>query len=124
MPKSWTKPKTTSSIVSPSATAIETEKNGMPRLALSDPSIGSTTTSGSSEPPKRPTSSETTAPAACWIRARIASSAAWSIAVVSSPPSPAPTTGSRSARVGSRSSTASTSATAARQSSSQSVKWE
>ena len=32
----------------------------MPRFALSDPSIGSTTTSGSASPPRRPTSSETT----------------------------------------------------------------
>ena len=31
-------------IVSPSATAIESEKNGMPRFALSEPSIGSMTT--------------------------------------------------------------------------------
>src|SRR5437764_7619915 len=118
-PKSCTKPNTTSSIVSPSATAIESEKKGMPRFALSDPSIGSMTRSGSASAPSRPTSSETIAPAASRTRARIAPSAAWSVAVVSSPPRPAPPTGSRSARVGSRSSTASTSATAARQSSSQ-----
>jgi len=30
--------------VSPSATAIEVEKKGMPRFAFSEPSIGSTTT--------------------------------------------------------------------------------
>src|SRR4051794_26903239 len=123
-PKSWTKPKTTSSIVSPSATAIETAKKGMPRLALSEPSIGSTTTSGRPAPPTRPTSSETTPPAASRRRARMTSSAAASMAVVSSPPSPEPTIGSRSARVGRRSRTASTSATAALQSSSQSVKWQ
>src|SRR4051794_31151559 len=110
-------------MVSPSETAMESEKNGMPRFALSEPSIGSTTKRGRPTP-MRPTSSETTAPAASRTRARMTSSAAWSIAVVSSPPSPAPTTGSRSARVGIRSRTAPTSATAARQSSGQSVKWQ
>src|SRR5437763_1977768 len=123
-PKSWTKPKTTSSIVSPCATAIEREKKGMPRFAFSDPSIGSTTSSGSAPPPTRPTSSETIAPADSRMRSRMTSSAAWSTAVVSSPPSPCPTTGSRSARVGIRASTASTSPTAALQSSSHSVKRE
>ena len=44
LPKSWTNPKTTSFIVDPSATAIDTEKNGMFRFAFSEPSIGSTTT--------------------------------------------------------------------------------
>ena len=34
----------TSSIVGPSATASESEKNGIPRLAFTEPSIGSTTT--------------------------------------------------------------------------------
>jgi hypothetical protein len=43
-PKSWTNPKTTSFIVAPSATAIDIEKYGMFRFALSEPSIGSTTT--------------------------------------------------------------------------------
>src|SRR5262249_57175323 len=55
-------------------------------------------------------------------RASTARSAAWSIAVVSSPPSPAPTTGSRSARVGSSARTRRTSSTASRQSASQSIK--
>src|SRR4051812_34224359 len=93
----------------------------MPRFAFSEPSIGSTTTSVAPSP-IRPTSSETivTPPAAC-SRATIASSAALSIAVVSSPPRPCPTTGSRSARVGSSTSTARTSATHVRHTSSQSV---
>src|SRR5918911_4059969 len=52
----------------------------------------------------------------------LAPSAAASTAVVSSPPTPSPTTGSRSARVGSSSSTRCTSETAARQVASQSVK--
>ena len=88
----------------------------MPRFALSEPSIGSITRTVS-EPSRRPSSSETIDAPVARKRSTIASSAAWSIAVVSSPPSPVPMTGSRSARVGSRSSTASTSATAARQSS-------
>ena len=59
----------------------------MPRFALSEPSIGSTTTSV--EPlPTRPTSSETIVTSSSRKRATIASSAAWSIAVVSSPPRP------------------------------------
>ena len=93
----------------------------MPRFALIEPSIGSTTTMV--EPvPMRPTSSETMVTSRSRNRATIASSAAWSIAVVSSPPSPAPTTGSRSARVGSSSSTPRTSSTAPRQTASQSVR--
>src|SRR5579871_93631 len=100
---------------------METAKNGMPRFALSEPSIGSTTTRV--EPlPRRPTSSETIATSRSRKRARIASSAALSTAVVSSPPRPSPTTGSRSTRVGSSTSTPRTSATAPRQRSSQSVK--
>src|SRR6266566_3517693 len=70
-------------MVAPSATASESAKNGIPRLAFSDPSIGT----------------------------------------VSSPPSPAPTTGSRSTRVGRSASTPRTSSTAARHVASQSVKW-
>ena len=46
-PKSCTKPNTTSAIVGPSATAIESAKCGSPRLALTEPSIGSITTSTS-----------------------------------------------------------------------------
>ena len=46
-------------MVSPSATAIETEKNGIPRLALSDPSIGSTTMRKGPSLSRMPTSSET-----------------------------------------------------------------
>ena len=53
VPKSWTKPKTTSFIVEPSATAIETEKNGMLRFAFSEPSIGSTTTCVVGDTPER-----------------------------------------------------------------------
>jgi hypothetical protein len=69
-------------MVSPSATAIESEKNGIPRFALSEPSIGSTMTSGSAAPPSRPISSETIAPADSRMRSRIASSAARSRARV------------------------------------------
>ena len=66
--------------------------------------------------PSRPTSSETiVTSSSARKRARIASSAALSIAVVSSPPRPRPTTGSRSLRVGSSSSTRCTSSTDARQ---------
>src|SRR6266487_125168 len=107
----------------PSATATEKEKNGIPRFALTEPSIGSTTTCV--EPlPRRPASSDTTVSSSPRDsrRRRIACSAAASIAVVSSPPSPSPTTGSRSARVGSSSSTPRRSPTSARQVSSQSVK--
>ena len=45
----------------PSATASENEKNGMPRFAFTDPSIGSTTTvHGPPDPNRRvPSSSET-----------------------------------------------------------------
>ena len=54
-------PERTSSIVGPSATASESEKNGIARLALTDPSIGSTTTPGGPPAPKArtPSSSET-----------------------------------------------------------------
>src|SRR5580765_1218069 len=69
-----------------------------------------------------PASSETIVTSSRANRARITLSAAASIAVVSSPPMPAPTTGSRSARPGSSSSTPRTSSTAALQSASQSVK--
>src|SRR3984893_18796547 len=70
-----------------------------------------------------PTSSETIVrPSSPSKRARITRSAAASIAVVSSPPIPAPTTGSRSERCGNSASTPRTSSTAARQRPSQSVK--
>src|SRR5215208_6564425 len=98
----------------------------MPRLAFSEPSIGSTTSHGG--PPPRtsfpPSSSETSVNAApvASRRATTTRSAASSIAVVWSPPTPAPTTGSRSARPGSSPSTPRTSSTAARQAASQSVK--
>src|SRR5215208_6252768 len=98
----------------------------MPRLAFSEPSIGSTTSHGG--PPPRtcfsPSSSETSVNAApeASSRATTARSAASSIAVVSSPPTPSPTTGSRSARPGRSPSTARTSSTAPRQAPSQSVK--
>src|SRR2546421_5325554 len=105
----------------PSATAIETLKNGIPRFAFSDPSIGSTTTTVES-PSTKPTSSETIETPSGRSRSRTTRSASASIAVVSSPPSPRRSTGSRSSRVGISASTPRTSATAARQSSSQSVK--
>src|SRR5437868_4782181 len=105
----------------PSATAIETLKNGIPRFAFSDPSIGSTTTTVES-PSTKPTSSETIETPSGRNRSRTTRSASASTAVVSSPPSPRRSTGSRSSRVGISASTPRTSATAARQSSSQSVK--
>src|SRR6266567_1433814 len=107
-------------MVAPSATASESAKNGIPRLAFSDPSIGSTTTCVAPPEPnvRSPSSSEISVKSAPVVSSRrtIASSAAASIATVSSPPSPAPTTGSRSTRVG-------TSSSAARHVASQSVKW-
>src|SRR5207247_1517799 len=117
----------TSPIACPSATAIESEKNGMPRLALIEPSIGSTTTTSvdvSARGGRMPSSSDTSVKSAPVesSQATTTCSAAASIAVVSSPPSPTPSTCSRSARVGSSSSTPRTSATAARQVASQSVR--
>src|SRR6266496_137093 len=113
-------------MVAPSATASESAKNGIPRLAFSEPSIGSTTTCVGPPAPKArsPSSSEISVKSARVVSSRrtIASSAAASIATVSSPPFPAPTTGSRSTRVGSSSSTPRTSSTAAWQVASQSVK--
>src|SRR5512132_3262882 len=114
-------------MVAPSATASESAKNGIPRFAFSEPSIGSTTTCvGPPEPNVRsPNSSEISVKSAPVVSSRrtIASSAAASIATVSSPPLPAPTTGSRSTRDGISASTPLTSSTAARQVASQSVKW-
>src|SRR6266566_3806968 len=122
VPKSWTKPKSTSPMVGPEATAIERAKKPMPRFAFSEPSIGSITTCVA-QSPRTPTSSETIVKSPSPSnRARITRSAAASIAVVSSPPTPSPTTGSRSDRRGSSASTPRTSSTAARQSASQSVK--
>src|SRR3954463_16650174 len=88
--------------------------------------MGSTTTCV--EPPepnvRSPSSSEISVKSALVLSSRrtIASSAAASIATVSSPPLPAPTMGSRSTRVGRSTSTPRTSSTAARQVASQSVK--
>src|SRR5579859_4965326 len=101
--------------------AIETLKNGMPRFAFTEPSIGSTTTIVFPSP-TRPTSSETIVTSMSAKCARIAFSAAWSIAVVSSPPSPWPRTDSRAARDGMPTRTPRTSSVAARQTASQSVK--
>src|SRR6266508_4259432 len=122
VPKSWTNPHSTSPIVDPDATATESEKKPILRFAFSEPSIGSITTY--TEPsPTVPISSDTNVTSSTSSkRASTTRSAAWSIAVVSSPPMPAPTTGSRSARVGSSASTRRTSTTASRQSASQSVK--
>src|SRR5438094_527040 len=114
-------------MVAPSATASERAKNGMPRLAFSEPSIGSTTTCVAPPAPnaRSPSSSEISmkSPPMSSSRRTIAASDAASMATVSSPPWPAPTTGSRSTRVGSSASTPRTSSTAARQVASQSVKW-
>src|SRR6266545_152902 len=108
-------------MLSPSATAIESEKNGIPRFALSEPSMGSTTTRQRPSPTS-PTSSDTIVASSPSKRARITRSAAASIAVVSSPPSPCASTGSRSARDGSSASTPRTSSAAPRHRASQSVK--
>ena len=96
-----------------------------PRFALIEPSIGSRTTQVS-PPGRTPSSSETSvkSPPSASNRATTARSTAASIAVVSSPPIPAPTTGSRSERAGSSASTPRTSSTAARQIASQSVKGQ
>src|SRR5215211_2519147 len=111
-------------MVGPCANAIETAKNGRPRFAFSEPSIGSRTTqsSGFSPTTSRPSSSEISTKLSPLDRRRstMTRSAAASIAVVSSPPIPAPTTGSRSARMGRSASTPRRSATASRHSASQS----
>ena len=97
----------TSAIVGPSATAIDTQWCGSPRLALSEPSIGSTTTSTPS-PPKStvPRSSLIDREARSGVVQRdraprsTASSAAASITSVLSPPSPrVPVSSTRSATV-------------------------
>src|SRR5919204_2283692 len=110
-------------MVSPSATATEREKKGIPRFALREPSIGSTTIRSRPSPWSSPTSSETiVAPSIASSRSRITRSAAASMAVVSSPPTPAPTTSSRSSLVGRSRRTTRTSSTAWRQTVSHSVK--
>ena len=87
----------------------------MSRFAFTEPSIGSTTTMPPSARAEHALAEllrdEDEALAARLSRATTASSAAWSIAVVSSPPSPRLRIGSRSARVGRRSRTCSMSAT-------------
>src|SRR4051794_41504582 len=126
-PKSRTNPNTTSAIVSPSATATESAKCGSPRLALTEPSIGSITTSVSGDPKSTTPRSSLTAvkrapaswrPCSC---ANTASSAASSISSVRSPPSPrVPVSFTRSAIVGRSSSIVRTWSTARRQAASQS----
>src|SRR4051794_682404 len=106
-PKSCTKPNTTSAIVDPSETATERAKCGSPRLALTEPSIGSMTTSRSSLPkstsPRSSLIALKRAPAS-WSfssSAKTTSSAASSISSVWSPPSPrVPVSFTRSAIVG------------------------
>ena len=87
------------------------QKNGRPRFAFSEPSIGSTTTtparvarrrSAARPAPRTPAGTRCRGRPAASSRRTTAASASWSITVVSSPPSPRPTTGSRSSRVGSR----------------------
>src|SRR3954465_5212191 len=106
-PKSCTKPNTTSAIVDPSETATERAKCGSPRLALTEPSIGSITTRSSSLPkstsPRSSLIALKRAPASCSFSssAKTTSSAASSISSVWSPPSPrVPVSFTRSALVG------------------------
>src|SRR3954451_21377006 len=106
-PKSCTKPNTTSAIVDPSETATERAKCGSPRLAFTEPSIGSITTSSSSLPkstsPRSSLMALKRAPASCSFSssAKTTSSAASSISSVWSPPSPrVPVSFTRSAIVG------------------------
>src|SRR3954452_9113569 len=104
----------------PPATPVGIGKKGIRGFPFSEPSIGSTTMRRFPSPRSSPTSSETiVAPSIARRRFRITRSAAASIAVVSSPPTPAPTTGSRSSRVGRSRSTPCTSSTAWRQTASQ-----
>src|SRR4051794_1372101 len=106
-PKSCTNPNTTSAIVDPSETATERAKCGSPRLALTEPSIGSITTRSSSLPkstsPRSSLIALKRAPASCSFSssAKTTSSAASSISSVWSPPSPrVPVSFTRSAIVG------------------------
>src|SRR3954449_10195083 len=126
-PKSRTKPNTTSAIVVPSATASESAKCGSPRLALTEPSIGSITTCRSGEPkstmPRSSLTAVKRAPSSCrrCSSANTASSAASSISSVRSPPSPrVPVSLTRSAIVGRASSIVRTWSTARREAASQS----
>jgi len=79
---------------------MEIEKNGMPRFAFSEPSMGSTTTVQRPSP-RIPASSLTMRTSSSSKRSMMTRSAAASIAVVASPPSPVPRMGSRSRRPGS-----------------------
>src|SRR5215213_76481 len=110
-------------MVAPSATARESEKKGMSRFAFNEPSSGSQTTRQGAPVPntRSPSSSETSVKPSsrCSSRWTTAVSAAASMAVVSSPPTPVWRTGSRSTRVGSSDSTTLMSPTASRQTSSQ-----
>ena len=96
----------------------------MPRFALIEPSIGSSDDRDCAlrAEARWPSSSETSVKSRPAVEPRDDRAfGRSSIAVVSSPPSPAPTTSSRSSRVGSSASTAARPRRAARQSSSQSV---
>src|SRR3954470_19626772 len=126
-PKSRTNPNTTSAIVVPSATATDSAKCGRPRLALTEPSIGSITTCRSGEPkstiPRSSLTAVNRAPASCSACSseNTASSAASSISSVRSPPPPrVPVSFTRSAIVGRSSSIVRTWSTARRQAASQS----
>src|SRR3954452_6330624 len=126
-PKSRTNPNTTSAIVVPSATASESARCGSPRLALTEPSIGSITTCKSGEPksttPRSSLTAVKRAPPSCRrsSSANTASSAASSISSVRSPPPPrVPVSFTRSAIVGRASSIVRTWSTARRQAASQS----
>src|SRR3954454_5939889 len=126
-PKSRTNPNTTSAIVVPWATASESAKCGSPRLALTEPSIGSITTCSSGEPksttPRSSLTAVKRAPASCSASssANTTSSAASSISSVRSPPWPrVPVSLTRSAIVGWSSSMLRILSTARRQAASQS----
>src|SRR4051794_16772878 len=127
-PKSCTKPKKTSAIVGPSATATDSAWCGRPRLAFSDPSIGSMITRTSSEPkstiPRSSLTAQKRAPASCSAVSSLKtmSSAVWSISSVRSPPSPrVPVSITRSAIVGRSCSIAEIAATDRRHAPSQSA---
>ena len=108
VPKSWTKPNSTSSIVLPDATAMLSEYVGISRFAFSDPSIGSITTRTSLAPSPNatvPRSSEIAVkswPCSCSASssANTTSSAALSITRVRSPPAPRVVPPSRSTVAG------------------------
>src|SRR4051812_31437373 len=107
VPKSRTKAKHMSPIVGPSATPIDSARCGKPRLALREPSSGSTTTRRS--PPPNSTSPRSSERAVKRTPSRCSASSssntacsAWaSISSVRSPPSPrSPVSTTRSAMVG------------------------